>query len=142
MYRTKLTWTAAAAAVLVVAGCSSTGGSASPTHQSQMKTSMSMHTPMKHNQGHKSGHATGGMASLTISNFAYSVSGKVTPGETVDVTNQDPVAHTVTSDQSGLFNVTVQANGGTATFKAPTKPGSYPYHCNFHSNMHGTLVVK
>lgn len=48
-----------------------------------------------------------------------------------------------TSDQSGLFDVTVNASGGTATFTAPpSKPGTYPYHCTFHSDMHGTLVVK
>ncbi|MGI8612722.1 MAG: cupredoxin domain-containing protein [Nocardioidaceae bacterium] len=41
-----------------------------------------------------------------------------------------------------MFDVNVTAGGGTATFTAPTKPGSYPYHCTYHSSMHGTLVVK
>ncbi len=31
---------------------------------------------------------------------------------------------------------------GTATFTAPTAPGTYPYHCIFHANMKGTLTVK
>jgi plastocyanin len=28
------------------------------------------------------------------------------------------------------------------TFTAPNKPGTYPFHCTYHSNMHGVLVVK
>ena len=28
------------------------------------------------------------------------------------------------------------------TFTAPAAPGSYKFHCAYHSNMHGTLVVK
>jgi plastocyanin len=38
-------------------------------------------------------------------------------------------------------NVTV-GPGDSATFTAPNKPGNYKFHCTFHSNMHGTLVVK
>jgi plastocyanin len=38
-------------------------------------------------------------------------------------------------------NVNVKGNG-TTTFTAPIKPGTYPYHCNFHGNMKGTLTVK
>lgn len=57
------------------------------------------------------------------------------------VENRDQVAHTVTADASGsLFDVTVDP-GSTASFTAPTSPGSYKFHCRFHANMHGTLVV-
>ena len=31
---------------------------------------------------------------------------------------------------------------GSATFTAPTKPGSYPFVCTFHANMMARLVVK
>lgn len=57
------------------------------------------------------------------------------------VKNDDSVNHTVTADSGSAFDVTVNASS-TATFTAPTKPGTYAYHCTFHSNMHGTLVVK
>jgi plastocyanin len=30
----------------------------------------------------------------------------------------------------------------SATIIAPMKPGSYAFHCTYHSNMHGMLVVK
>jgi len=31
--------------------------------------------------------------------------------------------------------------GSTQTFTAPSKAGSYKFHCNIHSSMHGTLTV-
>ncbi len=78
---------------------------------------------------------------ITIKNFAYQGPGTVAPGAKITVTNQDAEAHTVTADTGGAFNVTVPA-GSSATFTAPTAPGSYAFHCNFHGNMHGSLVVQ
>jgi plastocyanin len=57
--------------------------------------------------------------------------------------DEDVVAHTVTSDAgSGQ-----QFNSGTLQageeFSRPfTTPGSFAYHCNIHSAMHGTIVVQ
>jgi len=31
--------------------------------------------------------------------------------------------------------------GGTATFTAPAKAGTYPLTCDFHPQMHGVLTV-
>jgi plastocyanin len=47
----------------------------------------------------------------------------------------------VTADQGSAFDVDIRG-GGTATFTAPTAPGTYAYHCTYHPNMHGTLTVK
>ena len=79
---------------------------------------------------------------ITISNFMYSVPASVAPGTKVTVKNLDSQNHTVTSTMHGVFDITVTADGGTATFTAPTKPGSYKFVCMFHANMMGTLVVK
>ncbi len=79
---------------------------------------------------------------ITIQDFAFDDPTSVKPGATVMVTNEDTSTHSVTSDQEGLFDVDVDASGGTAHFTAPSKPGSYPYYCKYHGNMHGTLVVK
>ncbi|UQX86935.1 cupredoxin domain-containing protein [Jatrophihabitans telluris] len=49
--------------------------------------------------------------------------------------------HTVTADSANAFDVKATA-GSTVMFKAPTAPGSYAFHCTYHSNMHGVLVVK
>jgi plastocyanin len=80
------------------------------------------------------------MAAVTIEDFAYKGPGRVSPGDKIDVTNEDSSSHTLTSDQAGEFDVTVEADGA-ADFAAPAKPGTYPYHCTFHGDMSGTLVV-
>lgn len=61
-------------------------------------------------------------------------------GAEITVTNEDIEAHTITADTGTAFDATIKV--GTGTFRAPTEPGTYPYHCNFHGNMKGTLTVK
>ncbi len=73
--------------------------------------------------------------------MTFSSPGPVSPGATVTVTNSDGVEHTVTADSGAAFNVEV-GEKGTATFTAPSKPGTYPYHCTYHPAMHGQLVVQ
>ena len=80
-------------------------------------------------------------AMIHISSFKYAVPASVAPGATVSVMNMDGENHTVTADSGNAFDVKATA-GTTVTFTAPTKPGRYPFHCTYHSNMHGVLVVK
>lgn len=81
-------------------------------------------------------------AKITIKDFKYQVPASVKPGQNITVTNSDNINHTLTSDKGSLFDAKVDSNGGTKTFTAPTKPGTYPFHCDYHANMHGTLVVS
>ena len=47
----------------------------------------------------------------------------------------------MTSDTKGQFDT--DADGGAKkTFTAPIQPGEYPFHCSYHPNMKGTLIVK
>ena len=79
---------------------------------------------------------------ITIKGFAYSGTLTVKPGQKVTVTNLDSVQHTLT-DKGGKFDTgTIDGNGGTGTFTAPTQPGSYQLKCTFHPQMSGTLVVQ
>lgn len=80
---------------------------------------------------------------ISISGFAYTVSGPVAPGATVTVVNMDSEVHTVTGQGSGSsFDSGTIAGGGTGTFTAPNSPGEYEFVCIFHGNMRGTLVVQ
>jgi plastocyanin len=85
--------------------------------------------------------ATSG-STITIKNFAFGSPLTVKPGEKITVVNDDSAPHTVTSDDGTSFNAPADANGGTGTFTAPTKAGTYPYHCTVHPYMHGTLIVS
>jgi plastocyanin len=98
-----------------------------------------------HKASSSSSTATVTTDSITIKDFSFSP-GTITvaPGATITVHNQDSATHTVTavSPHTGVFNTGDVSPGSTATFKAPTAPGTYPYICNIHQFMHGTLVVS
>jgi plastocyanin len=76
-----------------------------------------------------------------IKDFDYQVPDSVSPGATVTVMNMDGEAHTVTADEGDAFDAQVTGDA-TGTFTAPMEPGSYPFHCTYHGNMHGVLVVR
>jgi plastocyanin len=78
---------------------------------------------------------------IHISSFKYTTPTTVAPGATITVMNMDGENHTVTADTGKAFDVKADA-GKSVTFTAPMQPGSYPFHCTYHSNMHGVLTVK
>lgn len=82
-----------------------------------------------------------GGVTIVISEFSYQVPASVPAGAGVTVRNEDQVGHTVTSDESGIFDVAV-GPGEETTFTAPEEPGEYPFHCIPHPQMTATLVVQ
>ncbi len=64
-------------------------------------------------------------------------------GSTVVWVNDSGVVHTSTSDTGDAvtWDSSVISTGGGSFSFVFTKPGTYPYHCSFHSFMHGTIVV-
>lgn len=94
----------------------------------------------------QAGHAGGSAADvIVIKNFAYSPSSlTVSPGTVITVRNEDTATHTLTATDphSGAFNTGDIKPGSSATFKAPSAPGTYPYICLIHQFMHGTLAVS
>jgi plastocyanin len=62
----------------------------------------------------------------------------IAAGTTVTWVNNDRVAHTATSDD-GVWSGDLAA-GSSFEFTFDT-PGVYPYHCNIHPSMHGTITV-
>lgn len=63
----------------------------------------------------------------------------VTVGDTVTWTNADSRPHTVTAD-GGAFDSGNVDEGGSFSFTF-TEPGTYSYHCGYHSEMRATIVV-
>jgi FtsP/CotA-like multicopper oxidase with cupredoxin domain len=110
--------------------------------------------------GHDHAHASGGEATsesaadgLTVVMKDYRFASqalRVRLGETVTWRNDDPVPHTVTSDdEGGPLDSGNIAKGGTFAFTF-TQPGTYAYHCVPHSGksaqgyvgMVGTIIVS
>jgi plastocyanin len=77
---------------------------------------------------------------ITISGFAFGAPVTVTPGAKVTVRNADSAPHTVTA-AGGAFDTRTIAPGATASFVAPSKPGTYRFACGIHPSMTGSLVV-
>jgi plastocyanin len=134
------TLAAAAIATVVLASCSSSGGSSSPASTNAPANSAPAASSAAPPATSTSAAATAG--GITISNFAYSGTMTVKAGEKVTVTNNDTVAHTLTDKATHKFDTgNIAGNGGTGTFTAPSKPGTYKFGCTYHPNMAGTLTV-
>ncbi len=113
-----------AAVALLVAACSS--GYDSPT------------TPGGYNNG---GPTTGTGNAVTISGSAFAPANlTVTKGTTVQWTNKDNIAHTVTADD-GSFGSAHLSHGGTFTQTFPTA-GTFSYHCAIHPLMTAQVTVQ
>jgi plastocyanin len=77
---------------------------------------------------------------IVIKDFAYTVPDTVAPGATIKVRNDDSVGHTVSSDESGLFDVAV-GPGEEVELTVPAEAGEYSFFCKPHPYMVSTLVV-
>jgi plastocyanin len=83
----------------------------------------------------------GGSATVTIVDFAFDPPEiEVAAGTSVSWINEDTAPHTATADD-GTFDTGRLDEGaeGSVTFD---EPGAYAYHCDFHPDMVGTVVVK
>ncbi len=70
----------------------------------------------------------------------YPSSITVSVNTTVKWTNKDGAAHTVTST-SGQFDSGNIGVNGSYSYKFTTT-GTFPYKCNYHGSMTGTVVVQ
>jgi plastocyanin len=89
----------------------------------------------------EAGNGEAAAASIEIKDFAFNPPTiEVAAGTTVTWTNNDSAPHTVTQDGGGFQSGRLD-QGQTFSFTFDT-PGTYEYHCEFHPNMHGTVVVQ
>ena len=78
---------------------------------------------------------------VTIKNFAFSPSPiTVRTGTTLTVANNDSITHTLTAN-AGAFD-TGDLAGGRRAHLTLDRPGTYAYHCQIHTFMHGTVRVS
>jgi plastocyanin len=125
---------AAAAVAAAIAACSSGNASSPAAPPGAATTTSATSAP--------AGSEAGG--AITIEDFKFGDPITVAPGAVVTVTNKDSAAHDVVSDDEGKFKTPLLNQNETATFTAPTAPGTYKFSCSVHVNMHGigTLIVQ
>ncbi len=79
--------------------------------------------------------------SVAIQNFAFSPDPvTVNVGDSVTWTNNDNVPHTATADDDS-FDTGNLDNGGSDSITFNTA-GEFPYHCEVHPEMTGTVIVQ
>ena len=83
-----------------------------------------------------------GAVMVDVRDFAYNPDPiEVAIGGTVTWTNQDAAPHTATGvDKDALQSGTL--NQGASYSQSFATAGEYPYFCEFHANMTGTIVVE
>lgn len=77
---------------------------------------------------------------ITAKNFDFGAPLTVAPATVITFVNTDETRHNVTADDKSFASPTVTK--ASTTFAAPSKPGTYPFHCTIHPSMHGMLVVR
>jgi plastocyanin len=79
---------------------------------------------------------------VAIKDFDYTPKKlSVAKGATVTWTNADPANHTVTFDAGAMKSLGNQRQGSKRSMRFAAA-GTFAYHCDFHPNMHGTVVVR
>jgi len=78
---------------------------------------------------------------VTMQNNVFSkTSLTIAKGTTVTWTNNDYTTHTVTADDNSFNSGDITA--GQSYTKTFNTPGTFPYHCTYHSMMKATVVVN
>lgn len=83
---------------------------------------------------------TGATIPVSIQDFAYqpaTISARA--GDTIVFTNNDSVPHTVTQDPAGSGFQSAPLDPGTTYTLTIDEPGTYPFFCEFHPGMTGTI---
>ena len=133
----------AAGAVLLVAACSSGGASTAPSAAASAEPSAPASAEASAPAGGAacSESSAAGEVSVSIEGFAFKpASISATVGQTITFTNGDSAPHTATLDDGSCTTPNI-ANGASdgLTF---TAAGTYPFHCNVHPNMKGTITIS
>lgn len=130
--------TVAAGAVLLLAACSGGGATTAPTSAPEASIEASAEAPAA--AACAESQAAGEVA-VTIADFAFSPAEiSATVGQTVTFTNNDSAPHTASLDDGscGTPNIGTGGSDGLAFSAA----GTYPFHCEVHPNMKGTITVS
>lgn len=68
-------------------------------------------------------------------------SATVAPGAEVAFENTGAAPHTMTADDDSFDSGRIEG-GASGSVTAPSDPGDYPFHCEIHPQMTGTLTVE
>ena len=79
-------------------------------------------------------------STVVVQNYTFPAV-STTSGATLTLIDKDDEQHTMTADD-GSFKGGPFKKEAPGTLIAPSAAGSYPFQCEIHPTMHGTLVVR
>lgn len=124
---------------VLVAGC---GGSSSSGGASATSSPAPTAAPTTTTSKAPAASPKAGVQKVAIKDFDYTPRKlEVAKGTKVTWTNADDANHTVTFDAGTKESLGNQPKGKAVSFTF-TKAGTFAYHCDYHPNMHGTVVVR
>ena len=136
MFRRPLV-TLSAGAILILAACSSGGATSAPTTAPSTAPSAEASAPAAGAACSES--AAAGEVSVAVKDFAFNPSAITAPvGQTITFTNGDSAPHTATLDDGSCTTPNIAS--GSSDGLMFTVAGTYPFHCNVHPNMKGTIT--
>jgi plastocyanin len=130
----------AAGAMLIVGACSSSAATSAPAAAPSAAPSVEASAPPAAGAACVESAAAGEVA-VAIKDFAFGpadIQAKV--GQTVTFTNGDSAPHTATLDDGSCTTPNIAGGGSDGLMFSAA--GSYPFHCNVHPNMKGTITVS
>jgi plastocyanin len=131
--------TLAAGAVLLLAACSSGGATTAPSTATSAEPSVEASQAGGGAPCAES--AAAGEVRVAIEDFTFNpASITAAVGQTITFTNGDSAPHTATLDDGSC--TTPNIGSGTSDGLMFTAAGTYPFHCNVHPNMKGTITVS
>ena len=94
-----------------------------------------------------------GTTFVTVSDFLFSPdTARILTGRPVRWTNAGSQSHSVVSDTPSQFNSGTLSSAGADSTGTPyagttydrvfASPGTFPYHCSFHPQMKGVVIVS
>lgn len=132
--------TLAAGAILILAACSSSAATSAPAAAPSAAPSVEASAPPAAGPACVESAAAGEVA-VAIKDFTFGpadIQAKV--GQTVTFTNGDSAPHTATLDDGTCTTPNIAGGGSDGLLFSAA--GTYPFHCNVHPNMKGTITVS
>jgi plastocyanin len=120
--------------VLVLAAC---GSDDSSDDEAERTTTTAATTTTDGDTGAGDGNV------ITIKDTAFSPQTlRVEAGSAVRIENEDAGTHTWTADEGSDGHFDEELGGGDSASQVFADAGTFPYHCEIHSSMTGTVVVE
>ena len=133
--------TLAAGAVLVLAGCSSSSATSAPTAAASAAAPSVEASAAPALGAACAESAAAGEVAVAAKDFSFNpaaITAKV--GQTVTFTNGDSIPHTASLDDGSCTTPNIPS--GSSDGLLFTVAGTYPFHCNVHPKMKGTITVS